>query len=61
MNNKEEKKSIKKNVTEVSQTERKKLSKKPRMKKHVKMTTLSSRIIILTRPTNESKISRCAL
>ena len=45
MNNKEEKKSIKKNVTEVSQTERKKLSKKPRMKKHVKMTTLSSRII----------------
>ena len=29
MNNKEEKKSIKKNVTEVSQTERKKLSKKP--------------------------------
>ena len=45
MNNKEEKKSIKKNVTEVSQRERKKLSKKPRMKKHVKMTTLSSRII----------------
>lgn len=45
MSKKEEKKLIKKNVTEVSQTERKKLSKKPRMKIHVKMTTLSSRII----------------
>lgn len=45
MKKKEEKKAIKKHVTEVSQGERKKSANKSRSKKHVKMTTLSSRII----------------
>ena len=45
MKKKEEKKAIKKHLTEVSQGERKKSAKKSRSKKHVKMTTISSRII----------------
>lgn len=45
MKKKEEKKAIKKHVKEVSQGECKKSAKKSRSKKHVKMTTLSSRII----------------
>ena len=45
MKKKEEKKAIKKHLTEVSQGEQKKSAKKSRSKKHVKMTTLSSRII----------------
>ena len=45
MKKKEEKKANKKHLTEVSQGERKKSAKKSRSKKHVKMTTLSSRII----------------
>lgn len=45
MKKKEEKKAIKKHLTEVSQGEWKKSAKKSRSKKHVKMTTLSSRII----------------
>lgn len=45
MKKKEEKKSIKKHVKEVSQGECKKSAKKSISKKHVKMTTLSSRII----------------
>lgn len=45
MTKKDEKKAIKKHVKEVSQGECKKSAKKSRSKKHVKMTTLSSRII----------------
>lgn len=45
MTKKEEKKAIKKHVKEVSQGEWKKSTKKSRSKKHVKMATLSSRII----------------
>lgn len=45
MKKKEEKKANKKSLAEVSQGERKKSAKKSRAKKHVKMTTLSSRII----------------
>lgn len=45
MKKKEEKKSIKKSVAEVSYGECKKSAKKSRSKKHVKMATLSSRII----------------
>ena len=45
MKKKEEKKAIKKHVKEVSQGECKKSAKKSISKKHVKMTTLSSRII----------------